>query len=218
MFMTPSFRKLALAMHLTCSLGWTGAVIAYLALGISAATSLDSQTIRAAWIAMELTGWYVILPLSLVALLSGIVMALGSPWGLFRHYWILISLLLTTLSIAVLLGHMPTVSALTTVAREGDSAQLGRLGGDLFHAGLALLVLLMTTALNMYKPRGLTPYGWRKRSEKASTQAEPDVGLASSPRRWVKVLGGIAVIMVLLIGIMILGGGHGPASHMLIDG
>jgi hypothetical protein len=58
---------------------------------------------------MELTGWYVIVPLAVAALLTGLVMALGTPWGLFRHYWVLISLVLTILATVVLLLHMPTV-------------------------------------------------------------------------------------------------------------
>src|ERR671923_2401447 len=110
MTMTPGLRKLALAAHLTCSLGWIGAVVAYLALGVAAATSQDAQTVRAAWIAMELTGWYAIVPLALASLLTGLLMALGTKWGLFRHYWVVFSLVLTTLAAAVLLAHMPDVS------------------------------------------------------------------------------------------------------------
>ncbi len=56
MIMTPRLRKFALAAHLTFSVGWIGAVVAYLALGVAAVTSQDAQTVRAAWIAMELTG------------------------------------------------------------------------------------------------------------------------------------------------------------------
>lgn len=163
--MTPGLRRFALTLHLTCSVGWLGAVVAYLALGVSAATSRDAQTVRAAWIAMELTGWVVIVPLAIAALLTGLVMSLGTPWGLFRHYWVLITLVLTILAIAVLLLHMPTVSTLAGVAREVDSVELGGFGGDLLHAGGGLVVLLAITVLNVYKPRGLTPYGWRKQQE-----------------------------------------------------
>jgi hypothetical protein len=60
---------------------------------------------------------------------------------------------------------MPTVSALADVARAADGAHPGGLGGDLFHAGGGLLVLLVITGLNVYKPRGMTPYGWRKQRE-----------------------------------------------------
>ena len=165
MTMAPGLRKLALTVHLTSSVGWLGAVVAYLALGVSAATSRDAQAVRAAWLAMEVTGWFAIVPLALAALLTGLVMALGTPWGLFRHYWVVITLVLTILATGVLLLHMPTVSALAAVARGADGAALGGLGGDLFHGGGGLLVLLLITVLNVYKPRGLTPYGWRKQHE-----------------------------------------------------
>ena len=169
--MTPGLRKFALAAHLTCSVGWIGAVVAYLALGISAVTSQDAQTMRAAWIAMEVTGWYAIVPLALAALLTGIVMSLGTPWGLFRHYWVLISLGLTILCTVILLLHMPTVSLLAGVVQAADGADLAGLGGDLLHPGVGLLVLLVITGLNVYKPRGLTPYGWRKQQERRTVLA-----------------------------------------------
>jgi hypothetical protein len=165
MTMPPALRKFMLIAHLVASVGWIGAVVAYLALGVSAATSRDAQTVRAAWIAMEVTGWYAIVPLALAALVTGLVMSLGTPWGLFRHYWVLITLVLTILATVVLLLHMPDVSAMADAAREADGATLGGLGGDLLHPGVGLLVLLAITVLNVYKPRGLTPYGWRKQHE-----------------------------------------------------
>ncbi len=170
MTVTPGLRKFALTAHLTFSVGWIGAIVAYLVLGVSAVTSQDDQTIRAAWIAMELTGWFVIVPLALGALLSGLVMSLITPWGLFRHYWVLIALVLTILATVVLLLHMPTVSSMADVAREADGADLRRLGGDLFHPGLGLVVLLVITVLNVYKPRGMTAYGWRKQQEERQQQ------------------------------------------------
>jgi hypothetical protein len=163
--MTPGLRKFVLAVHLTFSVGWIGAVVAYLALGVSAVTSQDAQSVRAAWIAMELTGWFVIVPLAIAALLTGLVMSLSTPWGLFRHYWVLTTLLLTVFANTILLLHMPSVSSLAEVAREADGADLGGLGGDFLHAGGGLLVLLVITVMNVYKPRGLTPYGWRKQHE-----------------------------------------------------
>lgn len=172
MAMSPGLRKLVLAAHLTLSVGWIGAVVVYLALGISTMTSQDAQTVRAAWIAMELTGWYVIVPLALAALLTGITMSVGTSWGLFRHYWVVISFALTVLSAAVLLLHMPTVSHLASIAREANAADLAKLGGDLLHPGLGLLVLLVITALNVYKPQGLTPHGWRKLQEERSKRGE----------------------------------------------
>lgn len=165
--MAPALRKFVLAAHLAFSLGWIGAVIAYLALGISAAASQDALTVRAAWIAMELTGWYVIVPLALAALISGLVISIGTKWGLFRHYWVVTSLALTIFATVVLLLHMPTVSVTADVAREADAATLEALGGDLHHPGIGLVVLLLITGLNVYKPKGMTRYGRRKQREEA---------------------------------------------------
>src|SRR3990170_8498627 len=124
MIMTPSLRKFALTVHLTFSVGWIGAVVAYLALVVAAMTSQDAQPVRGAWIAMELTGWYVIVPLALGSLLTGLLMALGTKWGLFRYYWVLIAFVLTTVASAVLLMHMPTVSSQADMARAADGAEL----------------------------------------------------------------------------------------------
>jgi hypothetical protein len=168
MIMPPGLRKLALATHLTFSTGWIGAVVAYLALGVAAATTQDGQVLRAAWIAMDFTGWYVIVPLALASLVTGLIMALGTKWGLFRQYWVLFSLVLTIFATVVLLLHMPDVSALADAVREEDLQGLdkhvyARLDdGDVLHPGLGLVVLLVVQVLNVYKPKGLTRYGRRK--------------------------------------------------------
>jgi uncharacterized membrane protein len=168
--MTSGLRKFSLTVHLTFSVGWVGAVMAYLALVVAAMTSQNAQTLRAAWIAMALIGWYILVPLALASLLTGLVMSLGSPWGLFRHYWVLFSFVLTLLATAVLLEHMQTVSFFAGLAAETNRADVGQLRdglwGELFHAGVGLLVLLVIQVLNVYKPRGLTPYGWRKQHER----------------------------------------------------
>lgn len=163
--LTPPVRKLALSVHLTFSVGWIGAVIAYLVLGIEAATGVEAPAIRAAWMAMELVGWYAIVPMALASLVTGLVMALGTKWGLLRHYWVLISFVLTLFATIVLLLHMPTVSATAERARRAQGANLEALGGDLLHPAIGLAILLLVQVLNLYKPQGLTRYGWRKQQE-----------------------------------------------------
>ncbi len=165
MTMTPPLRKFVLTAHVTFSVGWIGGVVAYLTLGVAAVISQNAQTVRAAWIAMELTGWFAIVPLALASLLTGLLMSLGTKWGLFQHYWTLISLVLTVLATVVLLLHMPDVSLIADIAQKAEGIRLHRLGGDLFHPGLGLVVLLVIQVLNVYKPRGMTPYGQRKLRE-----------------------------------------------------
>ncbi len=211
--MTPHLRNLALTAHISLAVGWIGAVAAYLVLVVAAMTIQGSQTLRAAWIAMELIGWYLIVPLAVASLLTGLVMSLGTPWGLFRHYWTLISLLLTSIATIVLLQHMQTVSFFARVAADASSPDLGglrgALRGELLHAGFGLLVLLAIEALNVYKPKGMTTYGRRKASETASASRSTDVGRsAPSPAsatgtpRWVRVVGFHAVGLAALFVIM----------------
>src|SRR5450631_3280281 len=57
MKMAPGVRKFAITVHLACSVGWIGAVVAYLALGVDAVSSPNAQSVRAAWTAMEIVGW-----------------------------------------------------------------------------------------------------------------------------------------------------------------
>ena len=97
-------------------------------------------------------------------------MGLGTPWGLFRYYWVLVSLLLTIFAVTGLLLHMPAVSHMARLAQEADGANLvGGLGGDLFHATVGLLILLVIQVLNVFKPAGMTRYGSRKQREAHTT-------------------------------------------------
>lgn len=160
--MRPSLRRFALTIHITISVSWIGAGFAYLILGIVAVTTQYTQTIRATWSAMELIGWFAIVPLAVGSLLTGLAMSLGSKWGLARHYWTLISFILTVFATIILLFHMRDVSDLATVAQTANSTELVALGGDLAHSSLGLVTVLIIQILNVYKPRGLTRYGWRK--------------------------------------------------------
>ena len=163
--MPPPVRKAALAAHLTCSVGWIGTVVAYLALSVAAVTSDEVLRVRAAWAAMELVGWFVIVPLAAGSLATGLLMALGTRWGLLRHYWVVFSLVLTAVATGVLLLHMPSVSANADLAQRVEGADLEALGGDLAHPGIGLVLLLGIQLLNVYKPRGLTRRGLRMQYE-----------------------------------------------------
>ena len=106
--MSIGVRKFVLTVHLIASLGWLGAVVAYVALGISAVRSVDPQLVRSAWNAMELVGWTVLVPLAIGSLATGVLISLATPWGLFRHYWVLAKLAINVLATVVLLLYMVT--------------------------------------------------------------------------------------------------------------
>ncbi len=175
--MRPGIRKLVLAVHLVLSLGWIGAILAYVAAD-AVATSDDAVVAAAGWMVMATIGWNVLVPLAVGSLLSGIAIAMGTPWGLLRHYWVVFSLVLTVFAAAVLVAHMPSVSATAQAlasgashapdARHAGAATGGGSRGDLLHAVGGLGVLLVVAVLNVYKPRGLTPYGWRRQHERGA--------------------------------------------------
>jgi len=165
MTMPPRLRKFMLAVHVSSSVGLLGAVAGFLALAIAGLTSEDAGIVRAAYPAMEVTAWCVIVPLALAALLVGLVESLGTRWGLFRHYWVLAKLLLTVLAVIVLLLQMQVIGLVADAAAETtlsrDDLREARMA-LVAHAAGGLLVLLVPAALSVYKPRGRTRYGRRK--------------------------------------------------------
>lgn len=173
--MSPRLRKLTLSIHVAASVGWLGAIVAYVALNVPALTSADDQTVRAAYLMMEPVASYAVVPLAIACLLTGIVQSLGTPWGLFRHYWVVISLLVTVFATTILVLHLPAVSAMADRAANPDS-DLSSLNGDLVHSIGGLLILLLPLVLNIYKPRGMTRYGWRKQRAAARSSSHKHLG------------------------------------------
>ena len=165
MIMRPRLRKLALTAHVVSSVGWLGAVAGFLALAVAGLASDDVQQVRAVYVAMEVIAWFVIVPLAFASLLTGLVQSLGTQWGLIRHYWVVLKLVLTVVATIVLLLQMEGIGFIADVARDttmSSGEYRGTRTSLLLHAGGGLLVLLMTTVLAIYKPRGLTRYGRRK--------------------------------------------------------
>lgn len=169
MIVSPGVRKFALTAHVTSSVGWLGAVVGFLALAVGGLMTQDASRVRAAYLAMELTAWSVVLPLSLASLLTGLVQSLGTTWGLFRHYWVVFKLLINVFATIVLLMYMQTLSYFAGEAADSRLSNADLLAlrspSPVLHAGAALLLLLVATVLAVYKPRGMTPYGQRRQHD-----------------------------------------------------
>jgi hypothetical protein len=168
MAMKPGLRKLALTMHVVTSVGSLGAVAGFVALALAGLIGRDDGVGRVVYGAMDLITWSVIVPVILASLVTGIISSLGTPWGLFRHYWIIVKLVLTMLAAVVLLFQLRPIHLMA------EAAAVGRMAGSdidalriqlVVHATGGLLVLLIATVLSVYKPRGVTGYGARRLSE-----------------------------------------------------
>jgi hypothetical protein len=164
--MPPFIRRFVLTAHITFAVGWLGAVAGFLALAIVGLRSPDTQIVNSAYLGMDLITRFVILPLSFAPLITGPILSLGTPWGLFRHYWIIAKLVITVLSTIILLIHMRPISHLSQLAIDGTLSSADSLRIQMVAAsGAAVLALIIATTLAVYKPRGMTAYGWRKQYE-----------------------------------------------------
>ena len=172
--MKAGLRKLTLTAHIVLSVGWLGAVVAYLTLAIVGLTSDDLELARAAYLSMHVLGRDVIVPFSLATVAAGLVESLGTGWGLFRYWWVSAKFLLTTVATVILLQHM------TVVARAADAARRMTLFAPdskmlriqlIVHAAGGLIVLLAATVLSVYRPWGMTPYGVRMQQERRTVAA-----------------------------------------------
>ena len=195
MTMPPTLRRSSLTLHVLSSVGWAGAVAVFLGHSIATVAATDPRVVRAAAWAMNMAAWYVILPLAVASLVTGLVQALGTPWGLFRHYWVTFKLALTVSATIVLLTKLGPISMLAEDASLGDAvaSQGGLRASLLLHAGGALVVLAATTALAVFKPAGR-------------------IGSGVMPvwvRRSLIVFG---ILMAALV-VMVIFGQHGPAMH-----
>src|SRR6266511_160773 len=215
MTMSPRLRTLALTTHVTSSVSWLGAVAAFLALAVAGLASHDTQTVRAAYLATELITWFVIVPLAFASLLTGLVVSLGTPWGLFRHYWALVKFMLTVLATTLLLLHTQPIGRLAAVVREttiggADMRALQiQIVGD---AGAALLALLVNVTLSIYKPGGTTAYGRRKKEEERQL---PAAEISGEPAPvWIKLLAiGVIGLIVAFVMLHLAGSGLGALHH-----
>ena len=217
--MTPALRRFTFTTHITSSVGWVGAALAFLALAVIAFTSDDPVKVRGAYLLMAPAAWFVLVPLAHASLLSGIVLSLGTPWGLFRHYWVVLKLCITVFATVILLIYMGTFREMAGVAADPvvDLAAV-RNASPIVHATLALILLLAATVLGVYKPFGMTAYGRGKLDEQRQavssttrTSAGTAAGMGSTPA-WIYVAGAVAIALALLVVILHLTG-HVPTSH-----
>jgi hypothetical protein len=200
--LTASLRKVSLTAHVASSVGWMGAVAAFLALALAGLWYQDAETPRAAYISMRLVTWWVIVPLSVASLVTGLVQSLGTPWGLLRHYWVVTKLVIAVVASVLLLLHTQPIEAVARAAEDGGFAgeAIRRLRLQLVVDAIAALVALaVTTALSVFKPVGVL--------RSSANEIAPQVEHANARWRYAWLVGGVCVIALFLL--KHLAGGHG---------
>ena len=168
----PGARRFLLTAHVVSSVGWIGAVCVFLALAVIGLTAGEATTVRGVYLVMDRAAWLTLVPFAFGSLGSGIIVSLTTTWGLFRHYWVVVKLLITASATMVLLMYMETFRQMAAAAVDPlVHLDAVRNGSPLLHAVLAILILLVATVLAIFKPRGVTAYGRRKLLERRTAQS-----------------------------------------------
>ncbi|MFE4174287.1 DUF2269 domain-containing protein [Streptomyces sp. NPDC056909] len=150
-------RRALLVIHVATSVGWLGLTLGLLTLGVTAFVTNDPATTRTAYQAMKILVDWPVIPVALLALISGLVLSLGTPWGLVRYWWVWIKFWLTLITFGA------TVFALRPVIHE--AAATGIPDSSLVAApSVATSAYLLMTAISVLKPWGLTRHGRRLRA------------------------------------------------------
>lgn len=206
LIMSPKLNRAMLTTHITVSVGWFGAVAVFIALAITGIASANMQLARSSYIAMELSGWFVIVPFCIASLVTGIIQALGTKWGLLKHYWIVVKLILTLFATVALLLHMKPIGDLSLAA--SSNVDFTNALPDLklqivANAGAAFLLLLAIITISVFKPWGKTKWASGPESSLASKQAAPNKSLR------IYLIVAIALLLVFIIVKHLIGGGMG---------
>lgn len=152
-------RRLVVTAHIASSVGWLGLSIGYLTLGVTGLVTGDPDTQHAVYLALGVLVPYAVAPISLLALGTGIAIALGGGWGLLRHWWVTIKLAITaiTATLTWLLLRPGALEMAETMRAAPDGELISDAAGafDLLAAGCVSFTLyLFMLVLSVYKPFG----------------------------------------------------------------
>lgn len=152
-------RKLVVVLHIVSSVSWLGLSLGNLVLAVTGLTTDSPATQHTAYLALGIVADALLLPISLTAFGTGLVLSLFSQWGLFRHRWIVIKLALTL--VAVLLtpfSLLPGVHEMAAVVESTPIDQFvdtGRGGENLLWAACVSTSMYVTcVVLSVFKPSG----------------------------------------------------------------
>ena len=147
MRLSPLTRRAVLTAHIIASVGLLGDVAAVLAVNVRAATTTDPGFTSASYELLEMFSLVFGIPLSFAALISGLILGLGSKWGVLRHAWVTAKLVL--LLSVILIGAFvigPATSEMQTGTGDVETLLIAAAAWD-------VLALALATALSVYKPR-----------------------------------------------------------------
>jgi len=146
--MSARVRRSVLTAHIIASVGLLGDCAGFLAVGVRAATTDDPALAASSYELLEMFSIVFGIPLSMIALATGIALGLGTKWGVLRHRWVTAKLLLV---VSVILVGSFVIGPSLTVMQDGTG---GRETTLILAAGWQVLALMLATGLSVFKPGG----------------------------------------------------------------
>jgi hypothetical protein len=150
--------NLLVSLHVASAVGVLGADLVLLTFGLASLGGADPLTI---YPAARLVGTFVVAPLALLTLATGVLLGLLTRWGLFTYWWVTIKLaIVLVLTGAVLFVLVPSLAA-TAAAVSGPEPQVLTAGQRIplvLAPAVASTLLVVALLLAIFKP------GWRLRS------------------------------------------------------
>jgi cytochrome bd-type quinol oxidase subunit 1 len=183
-------RKFVLLTHILSSVSWIGVDLVMGVLSFRGLTTDDPQTLATSYGALAMFCVPLLLTLGLLSLGTGVVLGLGTRFGLLRHWWVVTKLVIAViLCTLVLVALRPALLDAATQTAVVDGTLADRLSvvrrDMIFPPIVSTSALLFASWLAVYKPWGLTPRGRRflrvRGSERRSARPSGEPGLDSVP-------------------------------------
>ncbi|WP_328304617.1 hypothetical protein [Actinomycetospora sp. NBC_00405] len=179
-------RRAVLITHIASAGAWLGVDVAMAVLIVTAMTADEPGTLAFSLQALDVVSIWPLLACGLLCLLSGVVLGVGSKWGLLRYWWVaaklVLNLVLTGLVLVSLRAEVVEQAALARRSAAGEVVTYD-LSNLIYPPTVSPTLLLVAIALSVIKPWGRIrdrarrsrPRPWRQ----ASADPDPELrGLA----------------------------------------
>jgi hypothetical protein len=151
-------RRAFLVAHVTVSVGWLGISLCLLTLAIAAARDPGALAVPAST-AMKLFADWLLLPVALLSVTTGLVLSLGTSWGLARYRWVWVKFWLTLAATGLtVFSFMPGADDAAALAAAGHPVPAPDL---IIPPAVSLSLYVFLTAISLLKPWGPTRRGRR---------------------------------------------------------
>lgn len=152
-----------------------------LALGLTAALTGSAAVTEGSYRSMKVFGDWLVAPLALLTLASGLLLSLGTHWGLARHRWVWVKFWLTgAAALASVLFFRVRIDQTVTDLAAGRPVLPYEL---VIPPAVSLSAYAFMMVVSVLKPWGLTARGRRHRSTAAARRTAPSASPGAGGRR-----------------------------------